>query len=221
LQAGFVRNKSKDPSRFPHSFACLLLHATGALWWLFVNVTNVLNTIPLVIALTATQNAWYCHQISLLLAYAQCNVLQSIAGGGAQRGRGGRSPYASPPPVDPDEERRKQVRTVFILLGDYSQRSDDSPSSLAENAVALVSALEEHMQVMTGGKSTSEFAELLVQAACNLGMQAPVYALMTALCAAKGKPEGDEVGLTIGRMVVDGVCAALTAALKVRLTLLC
>jgi hypothetical protein len=110
------------------------------------------------------------------------------------------------------------VRTVFILLGDYSQRSDDSPSSLAENAVALVSALEEHMQVMTGGKSTSEFAELLVQAACNLGMQAPVYALMTALCAAKGKPEGDEVGLTIGRMVVDGVCAALTAALKVRNT---
>jgi hypothetical protein len=112
----------------------------------------------------------------------------------AMRGGGGRSPYAAPPPVDPDEERRRQVRTVFILLGDYSQRSDDSPSSLAENAVALVSALEEHMQVMTGGKSASEFAELLVQAACNLGMQAPVYALMTALCAAKGKPEGDEWG---------------------------
>ncbi|CAM9779171.1 unnamed protein product [Chrysoparadoxa australica] len=55
---------------------------------------------------------------------------------------------------------------------------------------------------------------MLVQAAGSLGMQAPVYALMTSLLTGKSSyMETDSSQGTIGRRVLDEVCASLTKAL--------
>ncbi|KAG5176351.1 hypothetical protein JKP88DRAFT_265396 [Tribonema minus] len=119
-----------------------------------------------------------------------------------------------------------RVKGLLILPGDFSKRLESS-ESLAKNVVIIIGHLEGHA-VFDGGAQMAAVAALMVEAAASLGMQSPVYALMTALCATKGgTPEGEEAKFEseqaaaaaeekkpFGRLVVDGVCAELSAALK-------
>eukprot|EP00611_Tribonema_gayanum_P005220 TRINITY_DN14488_c0_g1_i1.p1 TRINITY_DN14488_c0_g1~~TRINITY_DN14488_c0_g1_i1.p1 ORF type:complete len:968 (+),score=324.05 TRINITY_DN14488_c0_g1_i1:151-3054(+) len=152
-------------------------------------------------------------------------------GGGGRHGggggyRGGRGGGRGPPPVDPQVEWNTRIKGLLILPGDFSKRLASS-ESLAKNVVIIIGVLEQDA-VFDGGAQMAAVAALMVEAAASLGMQSPVYALMTALCATKGgAPEGEEAKYEseqaaaaaeekkpFGRLVVDGVCAELSAALK-------
>jgi hypothetical protein len=110
---------------------------------------------------------------------------------------------------DPREEWRRQLQSTFSLVGDFSKRTESS-RPLHENVKAMVSMLAtQSLLSRSRGDDGRErdILNMVIKAAGSLGMQAPVYALLTAI--ASSQPDA----ATFSGDVVHGVMGAMREAL--------